>query len=59
MKNVVWFCEGYHFSTPMRKILVCNGNEPAARSKAKKLYGFTRFTEFCKLGQKEKEEKDE
>lgn len=54
MQNVIWLCEGYHFSTPMRKILVCNGNEPAARSKAKKLYGFTRFTEFRKLGQKEK-----
>ena len=58
MKNVIWLCEGYHFSTPMRKVLVCNGNEPAARSKAKKLYGFTRFTEFRKLGQK-KEEEDE
>lgn len=54
MKNVIWLCDGYRFSTPMRKILVCNGNEPAARSKAKKLYGFTRFTEFRKLGQKVK-----
>lgn len=54
MKNAVWFCEGYRFSTPMSKVLVCNGNEPAARSKAKKLYGFTRFTEFRKLGLKEK-----
>lgn len=49
MKNWVWFIEGLRWSTPLKKVIVFNGNEAGARDKAKNLYGFTRFTKVVKL----------
>lgn len=49
VKNWVWFIEGLRWSTPLKKVIVFNGNEAGARDKAKNLYGFTRFTKVVKL----------
>lgn len=56
MTNKLWLFVGYCYSTPIKRIVLCNGTAREAVALARRKYGFTKITEFRELGEKKDSE---
>lgn len=54
MTNKLWLFVGFCYSTPIKRIVLCNGTAHEAKSLARRKYGFTKITSYRELG-KEKD----